>query len=79
MDALNEAMSQRRPLLYSRESRSKDKVMQVESPGVQFTAYLSLVEEEKTMRPSMLAFCADIVKPLPEVLPKDVNPMAGSL
>lgn len=78
LDALNETLSTRLPLLYKTETSSKQFLMP-EPPGVQFGGWLTLMEEDKTMRPSVLAFCADIVKPLPEILPKEVNPMAGSL
>ncbi|KAH8109368.1 hypothetical protein DFH11DRAFT_1747152 [Phellopilus nigrolimitatus] len=50
---------------------------QREPPGLKFGTFLTLKVEER-LRPSMLAFCADIVKPLPELLPSEENPLQGN-
>ncbi|KAL5536530.1 hypothetical protein ACEPAF_352 [Sanghuangporus sanghuang] len=48
-----------------------------EPPGLEFGSWLTLEDEVDPLRSSMLPFCADIIKPLPELLPPEVNPFVG--
>lgn len=66
---LNDAET--RPALAEPESDDR------EPPGLEFGSWLTLLDENEPLRHSMLPFCADIIKPLPELLPAEVNPLVG--
>ncbi|EJD00219.1 uncharacterized protein FOMMEDRAFT_30863 [Fomitiporia mediterranea MF3/22] len=48
-----------------------------EPPGLEFGSWLTFKDNDEPLRPSMLPFCADIIKPLPELLPSEENPLLG--
>ncbi|KAL5513605.1 hypothetical protein ACEPAH_4004 [Sanghuangporus vaninii] len=55
----------------------KDGSVQREPPGIEFGAWLTFKDEVGSLRPGMLPFCTDIIKPLPELLPREENPLVG--
>lgn len=61
----------------NRTSATESSAVIREPPGLEFGAWLTLNDEEGHMRPTMLTFCADVVKPLPELLPPNENPTQG--
>lgn len=74
LERLNEA--QNRQFDHNKGPENAQPILR-EPPGLEFGAWLTLKGEEGNMHASMLPFCADIVKPLPELLPPEENPNQG--